>query len=218
MHAKSPRHPPETFKLDDDGVVPNNPILSLVVFRDAIDLKGSAHPEDLIEKTFQRNGWVGVWRNGIYPYTHYHSRTHEVMAIARGRARVRFGGDKGTEVDLKVGDVVVLPAGTGHQRVTATADLVVIGAYPPTGTYDLCRGSKAEHTKATAAIPKVPLPASDPVHGKGGALVKSWAAETQAAAQPAIEVGPAAASPSAPTAPSAQAHPPAERRRGEHAA
>lgn len=183
MHAKTPRHAPETFRFTDDGIVPNNPTLSFVVFRDAIDMKGSPHPEDLIEKTFQRHGWVGVWRNGVYPYAHYHSRIHEVMGIARGRARVRFGGETGAEVDLKVGDVVVLPAGTGHQRIHATADLVVIGAYPPTGTYDLCRGSKAEHAKATAAIPQVPLPASDPVHGKGGPLVKLWAAETRAAAE-----------------------------------
>ncbi|RAI44441.1 cupin domain-containing protein [Rhodoplanes roseus] len=183
MHATHPRNAPETFLFDDDGVIPNNPVLSLVVFRDAIDLKGSAHPEELIEGTFRRHGWIGIWRNGIATYAHYHSRIHEVMAIARGRARVRFGGEHGTEIDLKVGDVVVLPAGTGHQRMHATSDLVVIGAYPPTGKYDLCRGSKAEHAQALAAMPEVPLPAADPVRGKGGPLVKLWAAETRAAAE-----------------------------------
>src|SRR5262249_7352803 len=50
-------------------------------------------------------------RNGIYNYAHYHSRTHEVLGVARGHARVRFGGERGKELRLKVGDVVVLPAG-----------------------------------------------------------------------------------------------------------
>ena len=173
---------PETFRFADDGIIPNNPALSLVVFRDAVDLKRSPAPEHLIEKTFRRHGWVGVWRNGIYPYAHYHSRIHEVMSIARGRACVRFGGPCGAEIDLKAGDVVVLPAGTAHQKVRATTDLVVIGAYPPSGTYDLCRGSRAEHAKALMSIPEVPLPSTDPVRGKSGPLVKLWAAETRAAA------------------------------------
>ena len=50
----------------------------------------------------------------------------------------------------------------------------MIGAYPPTGKYNLCRGSKAEHAKALAAIPKVPAPATDPVFGAKGPLVTLW--------------------------------------------
>ena len=36
-----------------------------------------------------------MWRNGIYPYVHYHSMIHEALGVARGRAKVRFGGDNG---------------------------------------------------------------------------------------------------------------------------
>jgi uncharacterized protein YjlB len=96
------------------------------------------------------------------------------MGIARGRAKVRFGGKKGKEIDIGVGDVVILPAGTGHQLVTQTQELVVIGAYPPSGKYNLCRGSKAEHAKAIASIPKVPAPATDPVFGASGPLIALW--------------------------------------------
>jgi uncharacterized protein YjlB len=51
---------------------------------------------------------------------------------------------------------------------------VVIGAYPPSGRYDLCRGSKAEHARALVSIPKVPLPPTDPVFGPKGPLVALW--------------------------------------------
>ena len=80
----------------------------------------------------------------------------------------------GEELDLGPGDVAVLPAGTGHQCLWAGPELMVIGAYPKTGKYDLCRGSKAEHAKAVKAIPKVPLPATDPVYGPDGPLMSLW--------------------------------------------
>ena len=165
---------PQTFMFPDDGAIPNNPKLPFVVFRRAIDLTGSPDPEEVIEKTFKANGWSGTWRNGIYPYVHYHSQIHEGMGVARGRAKVRFGGDNGEEIDIGPGDVAILPAGTGHQCLWASPDLLVIGAYPKNGKYDLCRGSKAEHAKALATIPDVPLPDSDPVHGTEGPLLTLW--------------------------------------------
>jgi uncharacterized protein YjlB len=68
----------------------------------------------------------------------------------------------------------VLPAGTGHQCLWASPDLLVIGAYPKSGRYDLCRGSKAERERAVQTIPKVPLPDSDPVYGAEGPLMRLW--------------------------------------------
>jgi uncharacterized protein YjlB len=166
---------PQTFMLKDDGSVPNNPTLPVLIYRNAIDLKGSIHPEQKIEQAFADNGWgYNMWRNGIYPYVHYHSMIHEAMGIARGRVRVRLGGERGEEIDLSTGDVVVLPAGTGHQCLWDGPDLSVVGAYPPEGTYNLCRGSKAEHAKAVRTISQVPLPDSDPVHGKDGPLIALW--------------------------------------------
>jgi uncharacterized protein YjlB len=136
---------PITHVFADDGNIPNN-VLPLVLYRGGIDLTGSPDPDTLIEKTFTANGWRGLWRNGIFPYVHYHSMIHEVIAVARGRAKLQlqFGGDNGEAIDVMAGDVVVLPAGTGHQRLSQTPDLVVIGAYPPSGHYNLCRGSKGK--------------------------------------------------------------------------
>ena len=91
--------------------------------------------------------------------------------MARGRAAVQLGGERGETFEFSAGDVAVLPAGTGHKRLSGSADLLVIGAYPPQGTYDLCRGDNpADYAKALTTIPQVPAPASDPVTGKAGAL------------------------------------------------
>src|SRR5215471_14405807 len=165
---------PLALMFEDDGSIPNNPRLPLLVYRNAIDVSGTPNREDVIEAVFAQHGWGEMWRNGIFPYVHYHSATHEVLGIARGRAIVRFGGAQGRELELAPGDVAVLPAGTGHQGVWKGPDLMVIGAYPPSGRYDLCRGSKAEHAKALAAIAQVSRPDSDPVFGAAGPLVDLW--------------------------------------------
>jgi len=165
---------PMALKFADDGSIPNNPRLPVLLHRGAIDLSGTANPEDVVEAVFSHNSWGDMWRNGIYPYVHYHSKIHETLGIARGRAKVRLGGARGRDLDIAAGDVVVLPAGTGHQCLWASPELVVVGAYPRTGRYDLCRGSKAEHEKALLSIPKVPLPKTDPVYGDEGPLCRLW--------------------------------------------
>lgn len=167
---------PLTYLFADDGTIPNNPTLPLVVYPAVVNLSGTAYPEDTVEQMFASNAWGDSWRNGIYPYVHYHSQIHEGLAIARGRAKVRFGGESGEELDLGPGDVAILPAGTGHQCLWHSPDLVVIGAYPKGGRFDLCRGSKAEREKALSVIPTVPLPDTDPVYGKDGPLLKLWRA------------------------------------------
>jgi uncharacterized protein YjlB len=166
---------PLTLRFQDDGMVPNNSLPTLV-YKGALELSGEHDPEGAIGMRFAANGWGhGQWRDGIYPFAHYHSMIHEVLGIARGHAAVRLGGDQGKTLELAAGDVAVLPAGTGHQRLSGAAGLIVIGAYPPQGTYNLCRADNpADHAKALTTIPKVPLPDSDPVHGAGGPLVAIW--------------------------------------------
>jgi uncharacterized protein YjlB len=163
---------PLTFFFTDDGAVPNNR-LPFVVYKGAFG--ASRDLASAIETAFHKNGWGnGLWHNGIYPFTHYHSQIHEVLGIAAGKARVRFGGSTGQELDVEAGDVALLPAGTGHQGLSSTPDLLVIGAYPPQGHYDLCRGTSAEHARALTTIPRVPLPDTDPLFGADGPLTKLW--------------------------------------------
>jgi uncharacterized protein YjlB len=174
MPASSRSTEPLALMFRDDGTIPNNPRLPFLVYRGAIDLEGQESPERAIESTFGANGWGDMWRNGIFPYVHYHSMIHEALGIARGRAKVRFGGEAGEVLELAPGDVAVLPAGTGHQRMWASPDLLVVGAYPHSGRYNLCRGSRAEHARAIKSIPLVPPPETDPVYGAGGPLLQLW--------------------------------------------
>src|SRR4051812_41847571 len=110
-----PAAEPIAFHFAGDGAVPNNR-MPMLVYRGAIDIARVRDPAKAMEKTFTQNGWGhGLWRNGIYPFTHYHSQIHEVLGIAAGKARVRFGGKNGEELEVQPGDVAVLPAGTGHQ-------------------------------------------------------------------------------------------------------
>jgi uncharacterized protein YjlB len=168
------RRKPNALRFKDDGVIPNNPKLPFIVYRSPVSLADNFDPAAVFEELFARNGWRDSWRNGIYDYVHYHSRTHEVLGVARGHARVRFGGKRGKELRLKAGDVAILPAGTGHQRLAGSKDLLVVGAYPPSGSYDECRASTAEHDRAVTTIPKVALPRKDPVYGQEGPLTRLW--------------------------------------------
>jgi uncharacterized protein YjlB len=162
---------PLTFVFPDDGIVPNNP-LPFLVYKGAIDVAND-HPEKTIEGLFGANGWGEMWRNGVYDYLHYHATVHEALGVARGHARVRFGGDRGKEIEITAGDVAILPAGTGHQCLAASVDFLVVGAYPPSGTYDECTKNE-EHARALKTIPKVGRPRKDPVYGSKGPLLSAW--------------------------------------------
>ena len=153
---------PELLRVADDGATPNTPCLPALLYRAAVPPGDPA----AAEAAFARHGWPPAWRNGIFSYLHYHPDAHEALAIARGSVRVQLGGDQGRVVDLAAGDVVVLPAGTGHRNRGGSADLLVIGAYPAGQSPTECRGRPEEHTRAVAAIALVPEPPRVPVNGE----------------------------------------------------
>jgi len=162
----------ETHRFLDDGVVPNNPALPLVYYRGVLPEGGDR--ASYCEKLFAAHGWPDAWRNGIYGHHHYHSTAHEVLGIAAGSARVRLGGENGAVVELRAGDVVVIPAGVAHKREAASADLLVIGAYPKGQSPDMCRADEGAHDKAAANVAAVPMPAADPVTGRLDPLLECW--------------------------------------------
>jgi uncharacterized protein YjlB len=164
---------PWVLEFSEADGVPNNPALPVLVYEGAIEAKGDLAAE--IERVFSRNDWPPQWRNGIYDYHHYHSTAHEVLGIARGEARVMLGGPGGEEMSISAGDIVVLPAGTGHCRLSASNDFLVVGAYPSGQDWDLIRGDEPEKMEAAKGrIAEVPLPLKDPVAGEKGPLTHLW--------------------------------------------
>ena len=172
MSVVSEKLQPVTFDFVDDGLVPNSK-MPFLVYKDVIDV-ANAHPEKTIEVLFGANGWGGMWRNGVYDFAHYHATVHEVLGVARGHAKVRFGGDHGEVLDISAGDIAILPAGTGHQCLSSSRDFSVVGAYPPGPPMDLQRPTPEAHAKALKTIPQVKVPKTDPVLGADGPLVKLW--------------------------------------------
>ena len=168
----------QTFLFTDAGAIPNHPRFPLIWWRGA--LPADPGPE-AFESLFTRHGWGQTWRNGIFTYPHFHSTSHEVLGIARGSVRVRLGGTTGVEVDLQGGDVVLIPAGVGHQNLHASADLLVVGAYPPDANVDLLRDATGD-AALRRRIAALPAPPSDPVEGRPGRVAAIWASALQGTA------------------------------------
>ncbi len=162
---------PEVIRLAEDARVPNNPRLPVLVYGGVLD----AAADDLagsFAALFAGNGWGGIWYDGIFRFPHYHSTAHEALGIARGRARLRLGGASGIEREVAAGDALVLPAGTGHENLGSSPDLLVVGAYPPGQRWDLLRGGA--DARVRARIARVPRPATDPLFGREGPLPRLW--------------------------------------------
>jgi uncharacterized protein YjlB len=157
---------PFAVRFKDAGLVSNHPRWPLIVYRAVVDPDERHDPAAVIEDPFEGNGWGDTGRDGIYDHVRYHSRIQEVRGIARGNGRVRFGGKKRRLFTLKAGAVAILPAGAGHQWLSAAGDFLVVGAYPPAGTYDECT--------AVEDRPRALKTSKDPVYGAGGALSKLW--------------------------------------------
>lgn len=160
---------PQQLHLKPNGWIPNN---SLPVLLYSNVLPNTGDLATAMEGLFKANGWPPQWRNGVYTFHHYHSTAHEVLGFAAGGADLLLGGEGGELVTVKTGDIMVLPAGTGHCRIAASEDFLVIGAYPPDEHWDICR--TVATPEVLERIRQVRFPASDPVTGNKGALPRLW--------------------------------------------
>ena len=167
-----------TFLFGDDGAIPNNPHLPVLVYKDVHADPPPANAEELaawFERTWPQHGWRPAWRYGVYAFPHYHSTAHEILGVYRGRATLRLGGGVGTTLDVEAGDVIILPAGTGHQNLGASPDFHVVGGYPKGQDADLLRGKAGERPAADERIASVAPPTADPIYGENGQLMRHWA-------------------------------------------
>jgi len=162
-----------TFAFADDGDIPNSH-LPLILYRGAVPASGDV--SSAFEARFRQSGWGRMWRSVVFPFHHYHSNTHEVLGIGAGRVTLRMGGEaNGTTLEASTGDALLIPAGVGHKRLSDATGLTVVGAYPAGApSYDLWREGAEEKDRIRVRIAGVPLPETDPIGGKTGAVFEAW--------------------------------------------
>ena len=116
-----------------------------------------------------------AWRYTMYSETHFHSTSHEVLAIASGKAKCCFGGEDNpgrVEPVLEKGDVVVVPAGVAHrllQEYGHSEPFQMVGSYPVGKSWDMCYGRKGEEKKVSS-IKDLGWFESDPIYGDNGPI------------------------------------------------
>jgi uncharacterized protein YjlB len=159
----------ETWQAPSGDRIPNHPRFAVLLYRGVDGLTGPGAARDLLA----RHGWGGSWVDGVFDFHHFHSTSHEVLAVVAGSATLELGGPQGRALEVAAGDVIVLPAGTGHRRARADGGFTVVGAYPAgQENYDLLRGNDpAEVAAARERIAALGPPPQDPVGGEG---VGSW--------------------------------------------
>lgn len=155
-----------------DGGVPNSK-LPVLIYHHVIPPEVADNAEYL-EHLFRANGWPPQWRYPVYPFTHFHSNTHEVVGVYAGAAKLQLGGEKGKIIEVNVGDVLLIPAGVGHKQISADDDFMLVGAYPPNVTADLCHDEPKKMAERIKAINQVPMPESDPVTGHSEGSMHYW--------------------------------------------
>ena len=196
---------PETYYLKRNQHAPNNahPVL---VYRQCLPLPVS---EENTTAFLEAHAWErkGTW--GHISVRHFHPNVHECYGVIAGESTMLVGcgiddaEGTGQEIELMVGDVIVLPAGTGHCNLQSTKNYLYVGVYPAVCGPFCClvffclnlivRNTKktknvqggpmyraelgkegADVTALRQEVDSVPLPAEDPVTGKKGALLRLW--------------------------------------------
>ena len=161
---------PEAWQAPPGDRIPNNPAFPVLLYREVEAVTAGA---EATRALFADHGWGGSWVDGVFDFHHFHSTSHEVLGVISGSATLELGGPQGRAFDVAAGDVIVLPAGTGHRRATSDPAFTVVGAYPAgQEDYDLLRGDDpAEVEAARERIAALGPPPEDPV---GGAGVAGW--------------------------------------------
>src|SRR3954453_13969696 len=148
----------ETWAAQPGDRITNDQRFPVLVYRGVPAAREGA---DAARERFAEHGWRGSWVDGVFDFHHFHSTSHEVLAVVAGAATLELGRPEGTALDVGAGDVLVLPAGPGHRRAAAAGGFTVVGAYPAgQEDYDVLRGDDpAEVQAARARIAALAAPA-----------------------------------------------------------
>src|SRR4051812_32565429 len=107
----------DTWHAPPGDRIPNHPSFAVLVYHDVEPAaRGGA---DAVRALFAEHGWRGAWVDGVFDFHHFHSTSHEVLAVVAGTATLELGGPQGRAFEVAAGDVLVLPAGTGHRRAAS---------------------------------------------------------------------------------------------------
>jgi uncharacterized protein YjlB len=169
------------FYVRDNGIFPNS-VLPVLHYSNVLDLP-LLFPAKTVEALFDKNNWGNFQKSGVFKYHHYHSNTHEVMAVIKGETELVLGGDGGTHVKIRKGDVLIIPAGVAHKNLGDQNQLTCILAYPDGKSYDMKYGESGERPKADQSIRSVPVPENDPVFGADGVMFNNWKLKQETAPQ-----------------------------------
>jgi uncharacterized protein YjlB len=170
---RRPRDPEVRRHLfQDDGRLPNNPKLPLLVYLGALFVYDDLSSE--CEAWSGENGWGGAWRGRVFTYHLYHSTAHEVLGIVRVTARPAFDGESVVALELEIGDVAVIAAGMGQCNPGAGGGFLVVGAYPRGQSWELRTGEPGERPEVLENMRRVTRPGVDPVFGNEGPLAAYW--------------------------------------------
>ena len=163
---------PEKYFIGDNGLFPGSrfPVLH---YHKALRLPRFFRARH-VRKVFNEHNWTNTWRNTIYTFHHYHSNTHEAMAVIKGRTTLLLGGENGKQVVLHEGDIIVIPAGVAHKNLGREKDIVCIGGYPGGVDFDMNYGNAGERPGTDVNIEKVPVPATGPLAGNADPLMNTW--------------------------------------------
>jgi uncharacterized protein YjlB len=163
----------EILNLTDDGTIPNSKY-PVIVYHNAFSMEGDA-AADLLQNRFADNGWTNSFRWKVYDFHHYHSNTHEVLGVYAGNALLQLGGPHGEKLQVRSGDIMILPAGTGHISLSHSSDFQVVGAYPGGVEPDLIKIDDQRQPEILQKVDAVAVPSSDPFYGiRQEGIVTSW--------------------------------------------
>ena len=160
----------ETWIAPPGDRIPNHPHFPVVVYRrvEAVHRGAAA-----VRALFARHGWGGSWVDGVFDFHHFHSTSHEVLAVVEGTATLELGGPQGEAFERR-GRRRAGPA-RGHRSPPRDGP----GRVPRRrrlpgragGLRPAARRRPAEVAAARERIAALPAPPEDPVGGDG---VPAW--------------------------------------------